>query len=100
MTLERRVAPRSAVVRIAAVEFGFTSIRGVILDLSATGARIYLPPHAEIPELVTLRLSDGATRGACCRWRRHDEAGFEFLPGGSQLMGQSKKPCLSPAVPR
>jgi hypothetical protein len=90
--MERRVAPRKSVVRLAAVEFGFTSLRGVVLDLSATGARIYLPPHADVPELVTLRLPDGVTRGACCRWQRDDEAGFQFLPGGSQGTRRSAKP--------
>ena len=87
--MEKRSAQRSSVVRLAAVEFGFTSLRGVVLDMSATGARIYLPPHETVPELVTLRLPDGVTRGACCRWRRDDEAGFQFLPGGSQRQRQA-----------
>jgi hypothetical protein len=85
---------------MVAVEFGFESIRGVVLDLSATGVRIYLSPHTIVPELVTIRLPGNVARGACCRWQRNDEAGFEFLPGGSQGAGPSKKSSFCQAQSR
>ena len=76
---------------VAIVEFGFEAVRGLVLDISATGVRICLPDATVVPEVVTLQLSGGVIRTACCRWRRGDEAGFVFLPGGSQRI----KPDLS-----
>jgi hypothetical protein len=89
--MERRSALRQNITTVVSVEFGFESIRGIILDLSATGVRVYMSPHTDVPELVTLRMPGGVTRGACCRWQRNDEAGFEFLPGGSQATVRSTK---------
>ena len=82
--MERRAANRHDLFAVAVVEFGFESVRGLILDISATGVRICLPSLAAVPEVVTLKLPNGNARTACCRWRRGDEAGFVFLPGGSQ----------------
>jgi hypothetical protein len=82
--MERRSADRHGVLALAVVEYGFESLRGLILDISSTGARICIPSLAEMPEVVTLQLPNGVVHTACCRWRRGDEAGFIFLPGGSQ----------------
>jgi hypothetical protein len=84
--MERRAASRHDMLAVAVVEFGFEAFRGLILDISATGVRICLPSLAEVPEVVTLQLPNGVVRTACCRWRRGDEAGFVFLPGGSQRL--------------
>jgi hypothetical protein len=61
------------------VLFGFSSLRAVVLDLSSTGARVYFPSPQEMPDVVVLRLPDGAFHAACCKWRRDGEAGFVFL---------------------
>jgi hypothetical protein len=82
--MERRAADRHGLLALAVVEFGFESLRALILDISSTGVRICIPALAEVPEVVTLQLPNGITHTACCRWRRGDEAGFVFLPGGSQ----------------
>jgi hypothetical protein len=85
-TMERRAASRHDMYAVAVVEFGFESLRGLVLDVSASGVRICLPDSAVVPEVVTLQLPGGVVRTACCRWRQGDEAGFVFLPGGSQRM--------------
>jgi hypothetical protein len=82
--MERRTADRHGLFALAVDEFGFESIRGLILDISSTGVRICIPSLAEVPEVVTLQLPNGVVHTACCRWRSGDEAGFVFLPGGSQ----------------
>jgi hypothetical protein len=51
----------------------------VVLDLSATGAGIYLTDSIDVPETVLLRLPDGVVRAARRRWQQDVAVGFEFL---------------------
>lgn len=82
--MERRSADRFDAIMMVEVEFGFTSLKAAILDVSSTGIRTYLLDALEMPEVVTVRLPDGSAYVACCRWHRDDEAGFEFLPTAAQ----------------
>jgi hypothetical protein len=66
-------------IKRAEVLFDHTSLRAAILDLSDTGARIYLYSPSNVPEVVALRLPDGAIHAACRRWQRDNQIGFEFL---------------------
>jgi hypothetical protein len=54
-------------------------LRCVVLDVSATGARVHLSAAGEVPEIVILRLPDGSKRRARRSWQRDTEVGFEFL---------------------
>jgi hypothetical protein len=54
-------------------------LRCVVLDVSATGARVYLSAAGEVSEVVILRLPDGSKRRARRTWQRDAEVGFEFL---------------------
>jgi len=78
--MERRDVDRFDAIMMVEIEFGFTSLKAAILDVSATGIRTYLLQASNMPEVVTVRLPDGSAYVACCRWHRNDEAGFEFLP--------------------
>jgi hypothetical protein len=77
--MERRSGVRQHLIKDAEVLFGLTSLQAVALDLSDSGARMYFPAPADMPEVVVLRLPDGALRAARRTWRRDDESGFEFL---------------------
>jgi hypothetical protein len=46
-----------------------------------TGARVFLHPPSEVPELVTPRLPDQTLRVARRCWQRDGQIGFAFLPG-------------------
>jgi hypothetical protein len=56
----------------------------VALDVSVTGARVYLPDPALLTQVelwrVTLRLPDGTDRVGRRIWQSHNELGFEFFP--------------------
>ena len=51
----------------------------VILNLSKTGALVYLPKPLDMPAMVILRWPDGTERPARSCWRRDTDVGFEFL---------------------
>jgi hypothetical protein len=53
----------------------------VVLDLSTTGAGIYLPTSMDMPETLLLRLPGGAVRAAHLRWQQDAAAGLEFIEG-------------------
>ncbi|WP_207538871.1 hypothetical protein [Sabulicella rubraurantiaca] len=50
----------------------------VVLDLSATGARIHLLHPEAAPSTAVLHLPGGVVRKAARRWQRDDIAGYEF----------------------
>jgi hypothetical protein len=77
----RRRLPRNHMIKGAEILFGSAALKAVVLDLSAAGARVFLRPPCEVPELVTLRLPDHALRVARCCWQRDGQIGFAFLPG-------------------
>lgn len=92
--LEQRQQVRAGMIRPARLLFGGTGPGGkglgntgldntgldcALLDLSTDGARVSLLAAADVPDLVTLRLPDGAARAARRRWQRNAEIGFEFL---------------------
>lgn len=51
----------------------------IILNLSKTGALVYLPKPLDVPEMVILRWPDGTERPARSCWRQDTDVGFEFL---------------------
>jgi hypothetical protein len=77
--MERRSEVRHYMIKEAEVLFGYSSLRAVALDLSASGARMHFPSPADMPEVVVLRLPGGAFHAACRRWHQGSESGFEFL---------------------
>ena len=78
--VEYRRAARNRMIKAGQVVFGGSSLGCVIFDLSDGGARVHCGTAAGIPDLVVLRLPDGTSRPAQCRWQREAESGFEFLP--------------------
>jgi predicted Fe-Mo cluster-binding NifX family protein len=76
--MERRKAPRHYMIKGAEVVLSSRLLRGAVLDLSATGARIHLFSPMDVPDVVVLRLPNGVTHTASRRWQRDTEAGFEF----------------------
>jgi hypothetical protein len=84
--VERRRAVRSRVIKAAQVVSGGSSLDCVAFELSIGGARLHCPATAEMPEQAILRLPDGTSRPAQCRWQIGAESGFEFLAGGRGLL--------------
>jgi hypothetical protein len=76
---ERRSSRRIGMIKRGQVASGEALLRCVVLDVSATGARVHLTAAVEVPEVVILRLPDGSKRRARRSWRRDAEIGFEFL---------------------
>jgi hypothetical protein len=79
MERERRDYDRSIVLQTVHIVFEGATIRGAVLDLSMTGARVCLPAGAQVPDLVLLYLLADAVRAARVRWREGSDVGFEFL---------------------
>ncbi len=77
--MERRTEERHLTVKAAEILFGHTSIECVVFDASASGIKLYLPSPPDIPELVTLRLPNGAYQVARRAWVGEGLIGFEFL---------------------
>lgn len=80
---QRRIGRRS-VYRLASV---FTSklesIRCVVIDLSADGARITMEDAYTLPEIVTLRFEQSCVRKkARIAWRQGRDAGLCFIKQG------------------
>ncbi len=66
--VDQRRTPRTRMIKSAQIAFGDVCFECVALDLSVTGALVYLPVLADVPEVVTLRLPDGTTRPARRCW--------------------------------
>ena len=80
--LEERSEERVAVFQECQVRLqDFHKIRAVIVDLSATGARIHYSDRTELPFRV--RLSAPQLKLNCWArvvWQENEAAGLEFLP--------------------
>jgi hypothetical protein len=86
--LERRGESRIRMVKSAAIIVGEVFICCVALDVSATGARVYLPDSVLPPPQVVLwrvllRLPDGTRRSARRIWQCGNKIGFKFPSEGT-----------------
>jgi len=88
--VDARRESRNRMIRRARIAFGGICLEGVMLDLSASGARVHLRHAEAVPECVQLHLPDGASIPARRRWRKDDQIGFAFLaplPHGAESIG-------------
>jgi hypothetical protein len=83
LAVNRRRLRRDHMIKGAEILFGGTALKAAVLDQSETGARVFLHPSHEVPELVTLRLPDQTLRVARRCWQRDGQIGFAFLPDTS-----------------
>ena len=74
----RRRTARTPVISGASFTAGDTVRRCVMMDISASGVRLYLVDGAEAPEQVVLHLPGRVVQPAHRRWQRGTQAGFEF----------------------
>jgi hypothetical protein len=77
--MDKRRVPRTRVIKSARIISAEKVLDCVVLDLSATGARIHLTAEWDVPETVLLRLPDGAVRAARRCWQQDMDAGFEYI---------------------
>jgi len=75
---ERRRWPRHPVHLSAEISIGGSTFDCVIIDLSEGGVQVQFARPAQVSELVTLRIKNGETYLARCRWASGARAGFEF----------------------
>jgi hypothetical protein len=79
---DKRNAARNAAIKNVRIAFGEQSINGVLLDISASGARVWLrSAHGidyHLPGEVRLELPDGTSLAAEIRWRREGRIGLRF----------------------
>lgn len=94
--LDQRQEARTGMIRSACLMSGGTGLDCALLDLSASGARVSLLSAADLPDMVMLRLPDGAAHAVRRRWQRNAQIGFEFLmaaprwPNGAAGSGQRR----------
>jgi hypothetical protein len=67
------------VISGASLSAGDTVRRCVVVDISASGVRVYLVDGAQAPDQVVLHLPRRVVRPARHRWQRGTEAGFESV---------------------
>ena len=77
--LERRGAKREGMIRRAEIVAGALSIECAALDLSTSGARVYLPDPVFALSDVVLCLPGGSRRAARKRWQDGNDVGFMFV---------------------
>lgn len=75
----RRRTWRTPVISGASFTAGDTVRRCVMMDISASGVRLYLVDGAEAPEEVVLHLPGRVVQPARRRWQHGTQAGFEFV---------------------
>lgn len=78
---ERRVAPRSRVVKAGTIEFDGGAITCIVRDLSISGAALDVTSSANIPERFTLSFradADGLHMPCRLVWRKEDRIGVAF----------------------
>ena len=85
----RRRTARTPVISGASFTAGGTVRRCVMMDISASGVRLYLVDGAEAPEEVVLHLPGRVVQPARRRWQRGTEAGFEFVDTAGALENAS-----------
>lgn len=96
---ERRRDKRNTVIKTVRIVFEDAVIRGTALDLSPSGAKVCVPPGAEVPSPVLLYLPDGTVKAANVRWRDGADVGFEFLGHAQGGPGGTTDPPLVPRSP-
>jgi hypothetical protein len=77
--MDRRIEERDPTVQAVEILFGHTSIKCLVFDISSLGMRVFRPFPPDMPELVTLRLPDGAYQVARRAWEEDGAMGFEYL---------------------
>lgn len=78
---EQRRAEREGSYRVAKITYPSGYVRkGIVVDLSATGARIRFSERGELPDRVTLRIQGlSGLRDAEKVWQETHDAGVRFL---------------------
>lgn len=82
---DNRREPRRHLIKRAQIAFDDVVLTGVVLDLSCSGARIYVRGAKAIPPRVQLHLPGDTMAAAHLRWRQQDEFGFEFVRTGVNM---------------
>jgi hypothetical protein len=80
---DRRNAKRLRALRSAKLiygVFGSTIIDCLLIEMSETGARVETAVMTQVPEVLSLRLSDNTERQVRQRWASGNEIGLEFIP--------------------
>jgi hypothetical protein len=84
MGIEQRQSPRQTVNRPAWLDLGAQGAKRdcMLVDISATGARLELGAPAAMPETFGLVLSAGGEDRRDCRivWRSSTQIGVQFQP--------------------
>lgn len=75
----KRQSERQPVLKSAKVHFTNSVVDCLVLDLSATGARLSTELPVAFPEQVKIELRSGAVWNAVRRWQRGVETGFEIV---------------------
>lgn len=81
---DRRSSPRRRILKQGKAVFNGSCsvIDCTIRDISAGGARISCPYTSGLPDMFQLIfMSDRELRDVRVAWRRHNEAGLQFLTG-------------------
>jgi hypothetical protein len=86
---ERRRSTRQTVLKRANLIAGEQVYDCVVLDSSATGARVSTGSVVPLPDRVELRFPSGASLQAAIRWSRGAEVGLEFVAEGASLRDQA-----------
>lgn len=78
---ERRAAPRRKTFKTAQLIFGdgLLTVDCIVQDLSATGAGLKIDETVECPELLTLRIDQGAIHRCQVMRYENSEMGVRFL---------------------
>lgn len=90
-TANKRLIARQPVLKTAKIHVAHSIYDCLVLDLSATGARISTGVPVSFPPEVKLELRTGAIWVARLRWNRGTEAGFELLRFGGLNDETSKR---------
>ena len=80
---DRRNAKRLRALKSAKLiygVFGSTIIDCLLIEMSDTGARVETAVMTQVPEVLSLRLSDNTERQVRQRWASGNEIGLEFVP--------------------
>jgi hypothetical protein len=86
---ERRRSTRQTVLKRANLIAGEQVYDCVVLDSSATGARVSTGSVVPLPDRIELRFPSGASLPAVIRWSRGAEIGLEFMAEGATLRDQA-----------
>ena len=67
----------------ARIVFGASAFECEVMCISPEGAAVYLRSLVDVPDLVALRLPDGATRAMRCVWQNGPHVGLSTTGPGS-----------------